>query len=62
MITWTLLLGALATFIILSLTAFSCVLIAYQTRQIIDCQNIIISLLQRQDTSVSSDSSAHRPT
>jgi hypothetical protein len=61
MIAWALLLGAIATFGMLATTAFSCMQISQQTRRIMQCQETVVSWVNRQDTSVSSDSSAHRP-
>jgi cell division protein FtsL len=54
MLASTLLIGAL---IMLTLTACSCVLIQYHTRRIMEYQE---TLVRRQDTAVSSDSSVHR--
>jgi cell division protein FtsL len=59
MIAWVLAIGALFTLIMLTFTAWSCVLIQYHTRRIMECQEAVVN---RQDTSVSSDSSAHKPT
>jgi cell division protein FtsL len=58
MIAEVLLIGALIALTMLTFTACSCVLIQYHTRRIMEYQEIIAN---RQDTAVSSDSSAHRP-
>jgi cell division protein FtsL len=61
MIAGALLIGALIALIMLTFTAWSCVLIQYHTRRIMEHQETLVELAIRQDNVVSSDSSAHKP-
>jgi cell division protein FtsL len=54
MIAWVLAIGALFTLVMLTFTAWSCVLIQYHTRRIMECQETVVSWVSRQDTSIPS--------